>query len=156
MDQGDRGLSFALPTLALPVMMLGAVGLALFFAAAMMILASFARTFKDGQAMVQPVYWLVFVPMLLGQQSDTTLTPAIAAIPVANVAMMIRDAMNGVFLWPLIFEVLAVTAVTVVACLWIARQILRFEDHLLGSYDGSFWRFAKQRLFSASSNSPAS
>lgn len=156
MEQGDRGLTFSLAPLALPVMMAGAVGLALFFAAAMMILASFARTFKDGQAMVQPVYWLVFVPMLLGQQSDTTLTPAIAAIPVANVAMMIRDAVNGIFLWPLIAEVLAVTTVTVVVCLWIARHILRFEDYLLGSYDGSFWRFAKQRLFSGSSHSTAS
>ena len=36
----------------------------------MMILASFARTFKDGQAMIQPVYFLVFLPFLLGQGTD--------------------------------------------------------------------------------------
>jgi len=138
---------FSLPFLALPVMIVAAVSLALFFAAAMMILASFARSFKDGQAMVQPVFLLALLPMVLGQQTDQTLTPTIAAIPVANAAMMIRDAINGVFLWPLIAETLAVLLVLVALCLLVARAVLQFEDLLMGSYDGSFWRFAKERLF---------
>ena len=137
---------FSLPLLALPVMIMAAVALALFFAAAMMILAAFARTFKDGQAMVTPVYWLALLPILLGQQTDQTLTPAIAAIPVANAARMIRDAINGVFIWPLIAETLAVLLVMVAACLLLARAVLQFEDLLIGSFDGSFWRFAKERL----------
>jgi len=86
------------------------------------------------------------LPILLGQQTDQTLTPVVAAIPVANAAMMIRDAINGVFLWPLIAETLAVLLVMVIACLLIARAILKFEDLLLGSFDGSFWRFAKERM----------
>ena len=137
---------FSLPLLALPVMIVAAVALALFFSAAMMILAAFARTFKDGQAMVTPVYWLALLPILLGQQTDQTLTPAIAAIPVANAARMIRDAINGVFIWPLIAETLVVLLVMVVACLLLARAVLRFEDLLMGSFDGSFWRFARERL----------
>jgi ABC-type Na+ efflux pump permease subunit len=144
--QGNEALSFSIPGLAFPVMALGAVVLALFFAAGMMILASFARTFKDGQAMVQPVYWLVFIPMLLGQQTDLTLTPTIAAIPIANVTMMIRDALNGVFQWPLIAETVAVNLAVVALFLWVARRILVFEDFLLGSFDGSFWRFLKERI----------
>lgn len=144
--EGNEALSFSIPGLALPVMAVGAVVLALFFAAGMMILASFARTFKDGQAMVQPVYWLVFIPMLLGNQTDLTLTPAIAAIPVANVTMMIRDALNGVFHWPLIGVTVAVNVAVVVLLLWVARRILAFEDFLLGSFDGSFWRFLKERI----------
>ncbi|MHB1192032.1 MAG: ABC transporter permease [Longimicrobiales bacterium] len=144
--EGNEALSFSIPGLAFPVMAMGAVVLALFFAAGMMILASFARTFKDGQAMVQPVYWLVFIPMLLGQQSDLTLTPAVAALPVANVTMMIRDALNGVFHWPLISLTVAVNLAVVALFLWVARRILVFEDFLLGSFDGSFWRFLKERI----------
>jgi len=144
--QGNEALSFSIPPMAVPVMAAGAIVLALFFAAGMMILASFARTFKDGQAMVQPVYWLVFLPMLLGQQTDLTLTPAVAAIPVANIAMMIRDALNGVFLWPLIAVTIAVNLVLVVLFLWVARRVLVFEDFIIGSYDGSFWRFLKERI----------
>lgn len=150
--EGNDALTFSIPLLAMPVMAMGAVVLALFFAAGMMILASFARTFKDGQAMVQPVYWLVLLPMLLGQQTDLTLTPAIAALPVANVTMMIRDALNGVFLWPLIAETVAVNLAVVALLLWLARRILGFEDFLLGSYDGSFWRFLKERIMGRKMN----
>jgi sodium transport system permease protein len=137
---------FTLTPMAVPVMMVAAIALALFFAAAMMILAAFARSFKDGQAMVTPIYWLAILPMLLGQQTDQTLTPTIAAIPVANAAMMMRDAINGVFLWPLIAETLVVLLVMVAGCLLLARSVLKFEDFLMGSFDGSFWRFAKDRL----------
>jgi sodium transport system permease protein len=144
--QSGDDFQFALPPLALPVMVLGAIALALFFAAAMMILAAFARSFKEGQGMVTPVYWLALVPLMLSQRSDTTLTATTAAIPVANVAMMIRDAVRGVFLWPLIAETVVVELVTVVLCLLLARAILGFEDFLLGSYDGSFWRFLKERM----------
>lgn len=144
--RSGESFQFALPALALPVMLAGAVALALFFAAAMMILAAFARTFKEGQGMVTPIYWLALIPMMLERRSDATLTASTAAIPVANVAMMIRDAVRGVFLWPLVAETLAVELATVVLCLLLARTILGFEDFLLGAYDGSFWRFLKERL----------
>jgi sodium transport system permease protein len=142
-----EAFTFRLPLLAVPVMMVGAVGLALMLSAGMMILAAFARTFKDGQAMVQPVYFLaIIIPLLLGQQTDRTMTAGIAAIPIANVAMMIRDAINEIFLWEHIFQALAVNLLVVFLCLWVAAFILRFEDFLMGSYDGSFWRFAMDRM----------
>jgi sodium transport system permease protein len=151
-EAGD--ISFTIPLLSIPVMIAGAGVLALFFAAAMMLLASFARTFKDGQAMIQPVYWLVFLPVLLGNQTDRTLTPAVASIPVANISMMIRDAINGVFLWPLIAQALLVTLATVAILLLVAQYILRFEDFLLGSFDGSLWRFLRSRSPFSSSSAP--
>jgi len=145
--QEPGGISFRIPLLAVPVLILGAIALALMVSAGMMILASFARTFKDGQAMVQPVYFAaIVIPLLLGQQTDRNLTAAIAAVPVANMAMMIRDAINGIFLWPFILEALAVNLLVVFFALWTARFILRFEDFLMGSFDGSFWRFAKDRM----------
>jgi len=145
-SEGTSAVQFTFPPLAVPLMMAGAVVLGLFFAAAMMILAAFARTFKEGQGMITPVFWLVLLPMLLGSSTDRTLTPVIALLPVANVAQMIKDAIKGVYLWPLIAETLLVQVVLVVACLLVARFVLRFEDFLLGSYDGSFWSFLKERI----------
>jgi sodium transport system permease protein len=143
----DEGVTFSVPFMAIPVMILGAMGLALMISSAMMILAAFARTFKDGQAMVQPVYFAaLIIPLLMGQQTDRTLSAGMAAIPVANVAMMIRDSINGIFLWPYILESLVVSVAVVAALLWVASFILRFEDFMLGSFDGSFWRFIKDRM----------
>ena len=142
---GDQ-FQFGLPGLAFPVMVLGTVALALFFAAAMMILAAFARTFKEGQGMVTPVYWLALIPLVLGRGTETTLTASAAAIPVANVAMMIRDAVRGVFIWPLVVETMLVEFGTVLLCLLLARTILNFEEFLIGSYNGSLWRFLRERF----------
>jgi len=59
---------------------------------------------------------------------------------------MIRDALNGVFHWPLIALSIAVNLALVVLFLWVARRVLVFEDFIIGSYDGSFWRFLKERI----------
>lgn len=152
-EQGAR-FQFSIPWLAVPVLAVGTVALALFFAAAMMLLASFARTFKDGQAMVTPVYYLVFVPLLLGSQTEQHLTPLKAALPVVNVFVMMKDAIQGVFLWPLIAATVAMCMLTVVLCLLLARQILKFEDFLLGAHEGSFFRFVRDRLLPGRASSP--
>ncbi|MGD2067275.1 MAG: ABC transporter permease [Gemmatimonadota bacterium] len=146
LERSGEAFQFSIPLGAAPVLFLAAVVLALLFAAAMMLLAAFARTFKDGQAMVTPVYWVIFVPLLMGDQASQHLNPTRALIPIMNLSMMMRDAIQGIFLWPYILESLAVTFVLVVGVLLLARWILRFEDFLLGSHDGSFWRFVKDRL----------
>ena len=51
-------LEFTVSPWRLPVVLLGAVLLAGFVAAGMMIFAVFARTFKEGQAMITPFYML--------------------------------------------------------------------------------------------------
>jgi sodium transport system permease protein len=148
LEQETQGaFQFTFPPLAVPVMMAGAAALGLFFAAAMMILAAFARTFKEGQGMITPVFWLVFIPLALARSPDRTLTPVIALIPVANVAQMIKDAIRGIYLWPLILETILMELVLVLVCLTIARFVLRFEDFLLGSHGGSLWRFLRERLW---------
>jgi sodium transport system permease protein len=144
-EMGDE-LQFSIPALAVPVLLIGALALAFFFAAAMMLLASFARKFKEGQAMITPVYWLALIPMFLTGTPELHLTPTLAALPIGNVAVMMKDAINGRFEWALIGLTLLVQIVVVLLTLWVARSVLKFEDYLLGSYDGSFWRFAKQRL----------
>lgn len=143
---GDGGLVVSLAPTAIAVMAFGAVLLALFFAAAMMPLAAFARTFKDGQALVTPVFYLALIPLVLGQQTDRTLTPAIAMIPVANIAMAVRDAIHGVFIWPLLGVTAAVSAALILAFITFARWILGFEDFLVGSHTGRPWRFVRDKL----------
>ncbi len=145
MDASGAGLVVRLAPTALVIMAAGAVLLALFFAAAMMPLAAFARTFKDGQALVTPVFYLALLPLLLGQQTDRTLTPTLAAVPVANVAMAVRDAIQGVFVWPLLGLTAAVNMVLVLAFVAFAGWMLSFEDFVLGTHTGGPWRVLRDR-----------
>jgi len=148
LGESDLSIQVALSPLATVVMLTAAAILALTFAAAMMVFASFARSFKDGQAMVAPVMYLIFLPILLGgDPTDVNLSVNSALVPLLNVSMMIRDAIRGVFVWDAIGLTLVVSLALVGLLLLLARRILSFEEFLTGSFDGSFWRFAKDRLF---------
>ncbi len=139
-------LEFELPALSVPIMLVGALILALFFAAAMMLVASFARTFKEGQAMITPIYWLALIPIFLLGSPDQGLTATLALVPIGNMALVVKDAVNGVYAWPLIGLAFLVNLALVAVCLRAARAVLEFEDYVLGSYDGSFWKLARERL----------
>lgn len=143
-ESGD--MSFQIPLASIPLIVLATVLLASFVAAGMMILASFARTFREGQAMVSPFYVAIFLPILFLQVPGLQFTPRLAAIPIVNVAMVFREAIAGTFHWPLIGITLAVEILCVVAALWLATNILRYEDFLMGNYGGNFSKFLKERV----------
>lgn len=144
---GQMNLSFQIPLLAAPVILAGAVLMALFVAAGMMILASFARDFKEGQSMVSPFYIALIMPLMFLQSPGQEFTMRLAMIPVANVAMMFREAIQGIYHWRLIAVTVAVEAACIVLLLRVAMLILKHEDFIMGSYSGSFGKFAKERLF---------
>lgn len=144
-EAGDE-IQFAIPWTAVPVLILAAVLLAGFVAAGMLLFASFARTFKEGQAMITPFYLLVFLPVFFLNIPGVEFSLALALIPVANVAMVVRSAVAGYF--PVLqIAVTACSSVAVIAgCIALAVAVLRFEDVVVGSYSGSLGTFVKQRL----------
>src|SRR5207244_13175575 len=107
-ESGRGNSSLRIPLESAPVILMGAALLALFVSAGMMILASFARNYKEGQSMVSPFYVALIIPIMFLQTPGLAFTPRIALIPVANVMMMIREAIQGVYHWQLIGVTLAV------------------------------------------------
>ncbi len=142
----SEGLTFTIPMRSIPLILLVTILLAMFIAAGMMILASFARTFREGQSMVTPFYIATFMPVLFMQSPGIEFTPKMALIPIVNVAMVFREALAGTYHRQLIGLTLMVESLCIVLALWLATAILRYEDFLLGSYSGSFGKFVKERL----------
>jgi sodium transport system permease protein len=143
---GGENDSLRIPLASAPVVLAGAILLALFVAAGMMILASFARTYKEGASMVAPFYIALIMPVMFLQAPGVEFTSRIAMIPVANVVMMIREAFQGVYHWRSIGITLAVETACVILALRVAVLIIQHEDFIMGSYSGSFGKFAKERL----------
>jgi sodium transport system permease protein len=142
---GER-LEFAVSPWSLPVVLLGAVLLAGFAAAGMMVFAVFARTFKEGQAMITPFYMLLFIPVFFMQDPEVTLTTKRALLPVMNVALMIREAILGRLPWAQITVTILSSVALIAVCLRVATFILQFEDVVIGSYGGSFGQFVSRRI----------
>lgn len=144
---GQRpGTSFEMPFEAIPILLAGAALLALLAAAGMMILASFAHTFREGQALVSPFFMLFLLPIAFIQGPTQEFTTPMAFIPVINVALMFRQAISGVFEWHLITITIGIEVLCIIAGIKLAAAILRHEDFVLGSYNGSFLKFVRKRL----------
>ncbi|MBC8095188.1 MAG: ABC transporter permease [Akkermansiaceae bacterium] len=145
---GKAGVSihFGIPLTAIPLLIVAAVLLAGFVAAGMMIFASFARTFKEGQAMIMPFYLLVMMPPIFLQTPGLKFSLALSFVPVVNVTLMVRSLVSGIFPWLQIGVTIAVSVILILACVRLAAFILKFEDVMLGSYSGSWKRFVKERV----------
>lgn len=144
LDERLDGVAFALPASALPLMLAGSVFLALLFAAVMMVLAVFARSFKEGQAMVTPAYWLALAPMILGGSPDRVLTPALALVPVANVALAARDAIQSRADTGLVLLAFGVNLLVVVLALLLAKRLIEREEVVTGAFEGSLWSWLRR------------
>ena len=152
----DVAIEFGLPLTSLPLLLASAVLLAGFVAAGMMIFAAFARTFKEGQAMITPFYLLILLPVMFLQVPGLRLTVPLAMVPIVNVTMMIRGAIQGTLSWLPVLVTFVVGGAAIAACLFLASFILRYEDVVVGSFAGSFSRFVKQRLLRRSRTEGAS
>jgi sodium transport system permease protein len=146
LDRFGQRLEYTMPVGALPIAALAALLLAGFVAAGMMIFAAFARTFKEGQAMIMPFYMLIIVPIVFLQVPGIKFTVALACVPIANVTLMVREALGGVFHWLPIGVAVTSSVLVIGLCLRVATFLLQFEDVVLGSYNGSIGKFIRQRL----------
>ncbi len=150
----DAGLALSIPLGALPVLAGAALLLAAFVAAGMLLFASFARTFKEGQAMITPFYMLILLPAVFLAVPGIELSLPLALIPVVNVALLIREAIAGTLQWqPAVVSALS-SAAAIALCVRVGALALRFEDVVIGSYGGSLGRLVKQRFLQRGRSAP--
>jgi len=141
---GPSGLSFHVPLVSIPIIVAGAALLALFIAAGMLILASFARTFKEGQSLVSPFMIAFVLPLLFIQSPSQEFTTRVALIPVVNVDMMFRQAISGYFDWKPMAITVAMEILFVTLALKIATSLVEREDFMMDSSGGAFLRFIRR------------
>lgn len=91
--QSGEAVELSIPLHALPSLALGAVLMAAFLATGMILFGAYARTFKEGQAMITPFYMVSIIPVVFLQSPGLTYGSGIAAVPVVNVAMMAKEAL---------------------------------------------------------------
>src|SRR5688572_26459673 len=141
---GPSGLSFRVPLASIPIIVAGAALLALFIAAGMLILASFARTFKEGQSLVSPFMIAFVLPLVFIQSQSQEFTTGVAFIPVVNVAMMFRQAIGGYFDWQPMLITIGMEIFFVTAALKIATTLVEREDFMMDNSGGALRRLLRR------------
>jgi sodium transport system permease protein len=125
-------LSVAVPWSAIPAILGGGLLLGAFFSASMVLLASSARTFKEGQGYVTPFYILCLVPAVAGSSMGVEFTPLTALIPLMNGTLLFRSALLGDFPPAPIAITLLSLLVYLLAVLFLAERMLGSEALFLG------------------------
>jgi ABC-2 type transport system permease protein/sodium transport system permease protein len=118
---------------------------AAFFSAVLLVLTSFARSFKEAQAYLIPLMVVALVPGILGLLPGLRLSGPLAVVPLLNIVLLARDLLEEnadpvnavvVVLTTLIYAVLAVA---------LAAQVFGAEGVLYGESAGwrALWRRRK-------------
>ena len=121
-------ISFAIePGAAVSVVFASAL-LSALLSALMIASSSLARNYKEGQAMVTPVYLLSVLPVVFMQDPSITFDCTTAAVPVLNAALLLRHSLTEPVA-PLPMAVSAVsTALFCLAALKAASSLLSREE----------------------------
>ncbi len=64
-------------------------------AAVMITIASFAKSFKEGQSYLTPLIMLVIFPAVIGMLPGVETSPALSVLPIFNVSLLIKSIFSG-------------------------------------------------------------
>jgi sodium transport system permease protein len=107
---------------------------AFLFASVMVAIGAMARSFKEAQTLLTPVYFLCFTPSLIAGLGDWDLTGAAALVPGVNVTLLARDLVLGKATFGAVFTVVASTlacgalALSLAARLYDSERLLAADE----------------------------
>jgi sodium transport system permease protein len=117
-------------TIALVLSLL--VPLCVFFAAVLLSISIYAKTFKEAQSIMTPMNFIVIIPAAIGMLPGIKLTAITALIPVFNVSLATREIISGTISTPLLLLVylslFLLAALSLVFCArWFNKEKVVFR-----------------------------
>jgi sodium transport system permease protein len=132
---------------------------AFLFAAVMVAIGAMARSFKEAQTLLTPVYFLCFTPSLIAGLGDWELGGATALVPGVNVTLLARDLILGKATFGTTLAVVASTLAFGGLALHLAARLYDSERLLAGDEGtlrlGAWLRRLVARDPAASGDAPA-
>lgn len=126
-------ITFEVGPLTLLVMVGGVVAVSFFVSAALLLCAVFARTFREGQALTTPMFMLIALPVLPLSDPNLPLSGGMAMVPLVNLALVWRQALQGTFEPRYIAQTGLTLLLMIAACLYLGSRLLASERLMSGS-----------------------
>jgi len=136
----DESITFSVGPQTLLVLLAGVVCVSFFVAAALMLCSIFARTFREGQALTTPMFMVIALPVLPLSDPSLELNSKLALVPLVNLALVWRQALQGEFNPIYILQTLGILGVMVTLALWVGARLLRNETLMTGSGPEMDWK----------------
>lgn len=132
----DLKISVSLPVMALLLLIIVVMGL--FFSALMITVAVLAKSFKEAQHYLTPVYLLCLIPVMITQLPGMQLDSVLAMVPAINLSLLLKGLLVGEVSAQGMFTVLISTGFYTVLILLVAARLFDQQRLLLG--EAGQWR----------------
>jgi sodium transport system permease protein len=139
-------ITFEVGPFTLLVLASGVISVSFFVAAALLLCAVFARTFREGQALTTPMFMLIALPVLPLSDPGLEMSSSLALVPLVNLALVWRQALQGTFVPLYLLQTALTLALLIAACLFLGSRLLANEALMSGAGVEPTWR-ALRRVF---------
>jgi len=101
---------------------------AMLFAALLLTISLFAKSYKEAQSYVSPLIIVVIMPAMLGMLPGIELTAQTALIPILNLSLVCKEMLSGVWHWNYIGLIFGSTCVYAAVALALCVRMFNRED----------------------------
>jgi sodium transport system permease protein len=104
------------------------VPVAVFFAALLLAISLFAKSYKEAQSYVSPLIIVVIMPAMLGMLPGIELSAKTALIPILNLSLVCKEMLSGVWHWPYIALIFGSSSLYAALALAFCVRMFNRED----------------------------
>jgi len=127
---GGEGGGFAM--LIDPWGMIGVFGMivpmAVLFAAGLLTVSLFAKSFKEAQSYVSPLMIVVILPAVMGMLPGVELTWKTALVPITSLSLVCKEMLSGVWNWHFILTIFGSQVLYAGFALWLCVKMFNRES----------------------------
>jgi sodium transport system permease protein len=106
--------------------------IAVLFAAALMTVALFAKSYKEAQSYISPLMFLVIIPAVAAML-PIDLDAKLALVPILNASLLCKELATGTYHWNFIAIIFLSTCVYAAIALFLCVKMFQREDVLFRS-----------------------
>jgi sodium transport system permease protein len=106
--------------------------MAVLFAAGLMTVALFAKSYKEAQSYISPLMFIVIIPAVAAML-PIDLDAKLALVPILNASLLCKELVTGTYHWNFIAIIFLSTCVYAAVALFLAVKMFQREDVLFRS-----------------------
>lgn len=101
---------------------------AVLFAAVLLTISLFAKSYKEAQSYVSPLIIVVIMPAMLGMLPGIELTAKTALVPILNLSLACKEMLSGVWHWPYLALIFGSTCAYAAGALALCVRMFNREE----------------------------
>jgi sodium transport system permease protein len=132
MEAGKEGMTMHIGIGAALSVFIMAIPLAVLFSSIQLMIASFAKTYKEAQTYLVPLIFIVIIPAIAAML-PIDLSAKLSLVPILNVSLLCKELVIGTYHWNFIAIIFISTCAYASVALFLAVKMFQRESVLFRS-----------------------